>query len=821
MRKFGLLFFFSVIVTSGLRAQTAPQWNAAQIRLQMEKLNVLGSVLYVAAHPDDENTRLLAFLSNGKKYRTGYLALTRGDGGQNLVGDEQGSDLGLMRTEELLAARHIDGAEQFFSRANDFGFSKSAKETFEFWGHDRILADAVWVIRKFRPDVIVCRFPEDKRAGHGHHWASAIIAHEAFTAAGDPTKFPEQLKYVKPWKAKRVLWNTFNFGGRNTTGPDQLKIAVGGYSPLLGEGYGELASESRSMNKTQGFGASRSYGESWEYFKTIAGPAPHQTLMDGVNTTWSRVQGGKKIALMIDQALQAYDCDDPQKTVPLLLKIRSAIRQVPDTFWRDHKEKEVDRLILASSGIWMDATSKQPYVVAGQPLDIQTEIISRSRIPVTLESVDVLGESRSVNGKLEDNKLSRTSYQVNVPKKTLISEPYWLLERHPVGYYNIADQLLVGLPENPPSLTVGFNLNIDGVALTATYPVIYKYTDPVRGEVRDPLAVTPPVTANIQNEVYVFTSAAPQQIQVTLQAFKDHVKGVVHLATRGHFNVGHNDQPFSLDHAGDKTILHFTIGPSGAMSSAGTDQLTVQMRVDGKTYDRRIRVISHDYIPAITEFPIAETKLVSVPMTLSSEEIGYIMGAGDKVPEALTQLGYHVKLLSDEELSNGNLQQYDAIIVGIRAYNTRDRLKYVGPRLMDYVKKGGTVVAQYNKNSGLVTRDLGPYPFTIENLRVTDETADVKFLLPGDPVLNKPNKITEKDFEGWIQERGVYFADHLDAHYRAPLAMHDQGESPLDGSLIVTSYGKGKYVYTGLDFFRELPAGVPGAFRLFVNLIEK
>lgn len=811
------LVFFAF---SSLWAQQSPEWNAAQIRLHLEKLDVLGNVLYVAAHPDDENTGLLAYLSNGRKYRTGYLALTRGDGGQNLVGDEQGSDLGLMRTEELLAARHIDGAEQFFSRANDFGFSKSATETFQFWGHDRILADAVWVVRKFRPDVIICRFPEDSRAGHGHHWASAIIAHEAFKAAGDPTMFPEQLKYVKPWKARRILWNTYNFGGRNTTAPDQLKIQIGGYNPLLGEGYGELASQSRSMNKTQGFGVSRSFGQRWEYFKTIAGTAPRKTLMDGVVTSWSRIPDGKRVGDLVTQALASYDCNHPERLVPELLKIRSAITAIQDTFWRAQKKKEVDQLIFACCGIWMDAFTAQPYVVSGGAVKVQADVIARSSVPVKLTSVDVVGQTETVGTTLPENELHEATYDVRVPEGTPISEPYWLIKKHPVGYYEIPSQLLVGMPETPPSLTATFHLEVAGTELEATYPVAYKYTDPVLGEVHNPLVVAPPVTANVENEVYVFTGTTPRTIRVKLTAFKDGLQGTAHLEDSGRFEVENNDQTFSLAHGGDEVNLNFTVRPSAA-GWTGSQTATVELRVGGKTYTRGIRVIAPHYIPTITEFPVAQTKLVSVPMHLKDFRVGYIMGAGDKVPQALQQLGYPVKLLSDEELSSADLKGYGAIVVGIRAYNTRTRLKYATPRLLDYVKEGGTLIVQYNKNFGLVTDQLGPYPFNVENKRVTQEDAPVKFLLPTDPVLNYPNKITESDFEGWVQERGVYFVDQVDSHYRQPLSMHDTGESPLTGSLIVTDYGKGRYVYTGLDFFRELPAGVPGAFRLFVNLLEK
>lgn len=809
------LLFFEILAF----AQQNPEWNAAKIKLRLEKLNTVGRVLYLAAHPDDENTGLLAYLSNEKKYQTAYLSLTRGDGGQNLVGDEQGQYLGLMRTEEQLAARHIDGAEEFFSQALDFGFSKTAVETFQFWGHQRILANVVWIIRKFRPDVIICRFPADQRAGHGNHWASAILAHEAFNESGDPTKFPAQLKYVKPWQAKRILWNTYHFGSMNTTSPDQFRINIGVYYPLLGISNGELAAESRSMNKTQGFGVSPDYGDRWEYFETIAGSKPEHSLMDGVNTSWSGAEGGGNVEPLIREALQQYNMNRPDKIVPVLLKIRSAIEKIQDTSLRNHKLQETDQLILACSGILLNAYAAQPYVVAGQDLQVQAETINRSDIPVTLESVNVLGQKEETGELLAGNILVNKSYNVTVPSTAPISQPYWLLKNHPAGYYEIPDQLLVGLPENPAALTAVFNLKIDGQPVSFTRQILYKHTDPVRGQILDPLVVAPSVTANVQNDVYLYTSQKSQQIEITLKSYKDQVKGIAHIQAPSQFSVENNDQPFDLPQAGNETVMHFNVAPSSAVTSSVSDTLSVHLKVDGKDYDRGIKIIAPGYIPTITVFPFAETKLVAVPLKVSGKNIGYIMGAGDKVPQALEQMGYQVKMLGDNDLANGNLQQFDAIVVGIRAYNTRNSLKYDQPRLLDYVKNGGTLVIQYNKNFGLVTNDLGPYPFEVTSHRITDETSRVNFLSPDDPVLNYPNKITEDDFNGWIQERGVYFVENADSHYRRPLSMHDPDEAPLDGGLIVCNYGKGKYVYTGLDFFRELPAGVPGAFRLFANLI--
>lgn len=821
MRK-NLLLVVLLLLSCVAGAQTAPEWDAAKIKLQLEKLNTMGTVLYLAAHPDDENTRLLGYLSNGAKYRTGYLSLTRGDGGQNLIGDEQGELLGLVRTQELLAARRIDGAEQFFSRANDFGFSKSAEETFKFWGKERILADAVWVIRKFRPDVIICRFPEDRRAGHGHHWASAIIAHEAFKAAADPKMFPEQLKYVQPWQAKRLLWNTFNFGGENTTASDQFKMDVGGFNPLLGESYGEIAAESRSMHKSQGFGVSRQRGESFEYFKTIAGDAPANSLMDGVNTTWSRVNGGAAIGAMISKIIAEYDMDNPAKSLPALLSVYRSLQNVKDEYWKKQKTGEVVNLIQACAGLWTEVDAESATVAPGDKLGLHVQVINRSVFPITLEKIIYPDGEKTVGQSLPDDKAYNADNTIHIAENTPVSQPYWLLEDHPAGYYMIRDQQLVGRPENPPAAQVQFVFNLDGTRLTIARPVEYRYTDPVKGEIYQPLSVSPPVTANIENKVYIFSGDKAQTVQVKLKSFTDNkVEGTASVDLPAGFEAVADNIPFTLTNKGDEADINFQVRPKSAVTHSSADELRVIIRYNGKDYTKGIKVISYSHIPTITLFPPATAKLVSVNLKTDGKKIGYIMGAGDMVPDALRQVGYEVTMLDDKDIAAGNLQQYDAIITGVRVYNVNKQMKFLQPRLLDYVKNGGVLVVQYNTNRGLVTDQLGPYPFRISGDRVTDETAKVNFLAPDNEIMNYPNKITEQDFDGWIQERGIYFPSDADSHYTKLFSMHDPGESPLNGSTIVADYGSGKYVYTGLDFFRELPAGVPGAFRLFVNMIAK
>jgi len=806
-----------------LSAQPTPQLDAAAIKLQLKKLDTLGSVLYMAAHPDDENTRLLSYLAKEKLYRTGYLSLTRGDGGQNLVGDEQGELLGLIRTQELLAARRIDGAEQFFTRAQDFGFSKNPQETFTIWDKDKILGDAVWVIRRFRPDVIICRFPADSRAGHGHHTASAILAAEAFEAAADPNRYPEQLEYVQTWQPKRLLWNTYTFGSINTTAPDQYKIDVGEFNFLLGRGYGEIAAESRSQHKSQGFGVAASRGSALEYFTTIKGDAPQHSLMDGINTTWERVPGGKAIGALVDKALAEYDMDNPPASVPALLAIRKAIMALPDGYWKTQKLKETEQLILACAGLWAEAYSTTPTVVPGQPMRASVQLINNSQVPVRLQSIRLPGKDTTFsNQPLAFDQLLNIQQDLTVPAATPVSQPYWLEEQHPLGTYVIKDQQLVGRPENVPPLQALITLDIAGQTFELKRPLQYKHTDPVKGELYAPLVIAPRVTANLGNQVFIFTGKEAQPVTVKLKGMADNTAGTARLQLPPGFRSSPESLPFTLAKKGDETELRFSIAPVQVNGINRVDTLTVAMQANGREYTQSLQTIHYDHIPPITLFPPAAARLVTVHLEHNGNKLGYIAGAGDMVAAALRQVGYNVTLLGEKDIMGGELQQYDAIITGVRAYNTNGRLKYWQPRLMEYVKNGGTLLVQYNTHAPLVTTQLGPYPFRIvRGSRVTDETADVTILQPGAEVMHYPNRITPEDFEGWVQERGLYFVADADPAYQKLFSMHDKGEEPLDGSTLIARYGKGRYVYTALAFFRELPAGVPGAYRLFVNLISK
>ncbi len=816
MKKILLLFVFVQSLTDVV-SQSAPNLSSADIHLALRKLNVLGSVLYVAAHPDDENTRLITYFSKDKLYRTGYLSLTRGDGGQNLIGDEQGIELGLIRTQELLAARRIDGGEQFFSRAFDFGYSKTPEETFNKWDKEKILSDVVWVIRKFQPDIIITRFPTTGEGGHGHHTGSAILANEAFTAAADPKRFPEQLKFVQTWQAKRILWNTFNFGGNNTITPDQFRVDVGGYNPLLGKSYGEIAAESRSQHKSQGFGVPASRGESFESFKTTGGDEPKTDLMDGVELSWKRVAGGEQIEKQVNELIASFDLLHPDKSVEGLVGLYRAMRQLPAGYWREQKLKEVEELIQQCSGLFLEATTSKQFAVQTDSIRINFSLNNRLGSEVVVEKISVNGFDSSLNTQLAKNRNLNFSKTIYIPEVKQISQPYWLSEPMNEGYFNVSDPLKIGQPDVDPVYDVSFVARIAGENFNFSKPLRYKYTDPVKGEVYQPVTVIPVVTFRNFNPLHI-KNDRNESIDISIVANKDiKIPSPVHVS-----------QAFRAT----TDTLPRLLGPVALKKGQAYNTILTDKELDSKVYKLNVapdyrsagvilKTIGYDHIPTITYFRDALLTVSDMDLKIYNKKIGYIIGAGDKVPEALEQMGYEVTLLTEKELSRNNLQQFDAIIAGVRAYNTNEWLNKYYEKLMRYVGEGGNYIVQYNTNNFIsnISNKIGPYDFSIARTRVSDENAEVKFVKPAHAVLNFPNKITTEDFKGWVQERSIYHATNLDKNFETILSMADPGEKLDEGSLAIAKYGKGYFTYTGLVFFRELPAGVPGAYRLLANII--
>ena len=825
MSKF--VWAFVLLISIQAHAQAPAIYNSDDIYLQLKKLKVLGSVLYIAAHPDDENTKLLAYFSKEKQYRTGYLSLTRGDGGQNLIGDEQGIELGMIRTQELLAARRIDGAEQFFSTAIDFGFSKNATEALSIWNHDKILSDVVWVIRKFQPDVIITRFPGDARAGHGHHWASALLANEAFKIAADSTKFPEQLSLgVKPWQAKRIFWNTFNFGGNNTTSGDQFTMDIGGFNPLLGKGYGEIAAESRSQHKSQGFGVSAQRGQSMEYFAETGGAPFKDSLMDGVATTWRRVPGGNAIEEKINAIISHYNFEHPDGSVDSLIALHKALSAMPAGYWVAKKKEEVANLIAACSGLFVEATTTKSFAVTGDILPVTLFINKRNSNTVSLNSVQLDQFDSTINKALSPNINMSVAKQMLVAQDKPLTQPYWLVNPSQKGYFEVKDQQLIGKAQNDAAYQAIFHFTVNGYPLQVTKPVLYKYTDAIKGEEYEPLVVVAPFSVSATPGIALLNvqpegGKAPDPLLKF--TFKSYINAsnlpVTVSALQGNKTIFSKDTVVNAE-AGKEYSFSASLGKLFNKNGENNIKTIVQVKMNNNAinYDTYLRSIHYDHIPEIHYTQHDNIHVATEEIKTRGKHIGYIVGAGDKVPQALEQMGFEVKLLGENDITAANLAQFDGVIAGVRAYNLHDWLVAKYDVLMNYIKQGGNYIVQYNQLD-LVTNNIGPYPFTIGRTRVTDENAAVNFLLPSSSVLNYPNKITSRDFEGWVQERSTYHAQNIDEHYSAPLGMHDPGEAEDKGSLIVAPYGKGNFVYDGLVFFRELPAGVAGAYRLMANII--
>ena len=814
---FFVILFFSIVFYSD--AQVPETYTSSDILHQIKKLDVLASVLYVGAHPDDENNALLPWLAKEKLYRTAYLSLTRGDGGQNLLGDEQGIELGLIRTQELLAARRVDGAEQYFTRAYEFGFSKSAAEALRIWDKEKILSDVVWVIRKFQPDIIIKRFPPDKRAGHGHHAASAILAQEAFAAAADSTKFPEQFKYgVKPWQAKRILWNTFNFGGTNTTSEDQLKIDIGGYNALIGKSYGELGGEARTMHKSQGEGRPRRRGPSYEYFTNTGGEAPKNDLMDDIITDWKRIPGGEAIETMVNGIISNYNIAEPKLSVPALVKLYRAIQALAAGNWRDQKLGEVQQIIEECSALYVEAVSSQSQVVQGGNLEITFTLNKREDVNASLKEISVSNFDTLFSSTLPTNQNISVSKVLRVGDDKKISQPYWLVYPLKGGTFDVRDQTLIGKAWNDPPFKASFLINIDGEDFTFERPVQYKFVDPVKGELFEPIPVLPKIELAYTEDNFISLNGNPVKAMMHLKSNINNSEE--YKIVQDYSKSWSNNYPSFSYETKDREVFKTVVFTSRSDKTNRTEEIKLQT-ADGK-YDGFTKVISYNHIPTITYFPRAHANLVKLDIKIIGKKIGYIIGAGDKVPEALKAMGYEVTFLDNPDITDKNLKQYDAIITGIRAYNLYEYLSNKNDVLMRYVKNGGNVIVQYMKSNQVGDKNIavGPYPFRVDSrTRVTEEDAKADFLLPDNPVLNYPNKITGSDFEDWIQERSTYQAVQFDPHYETPLGMHDTDEAESNGSLAIAKYGKGNFVYASLVFFRELPAGVPGAYRLMANLI--
>ncbi|GMN08687.1 hypothetical protein MTsPCn9_08570 [Croceitalea sp. MTPC9] len=819
-----------LLLCFNIKGQSPKKLSSAAIHHEIEKLNFLGAALYVAAHPDDENTRLISYLANHVKARTTYLSLTRGDGGQNLIGAELRELLGVLRTQELLAARRVDGGEQRFSRANDFGYSKHPDETLQIWNKEKVLGDVVWAIRTLKPDIIINRF--DHRtpgSSHGHHTSSAMLSFEAFDMINNPNAYPEQLTSTKLWQPKRLYFNTnwWFYGSRENfekaDKSNMSKLDVGVYYPNLGISNNEIAALASSQHLCQGFGRISSRGTQEEYVEYLKGDIAKNKndLFDGINTTWSRVSGGKAVGEILYEVENNFNFKNPSVHIPNLVEAYARLQKIEDEHWRNLKSKHLEEIILACAGIYLEANANSYSAVPGENVKVRIEALNRSNSSIKLKSVDIQGTGAVVNPNidLQENKRENLELEFKVNENANTSNAYWLNEKGTLGMYSVKDDSLIGKPETPSAFIANFELDFGGTIIDFKKPVVHHYSKPDKGEIYEPFMVLPQVSASFKDDVLLFSDSNTKEIIVEIRAGKNDINGTVSLNHPKGWSVNPSSVDFSIKQKNDIQSVTFSLTPPEGESEG---IISPSISIDEKIYTKKLVEINYDHVPKQSILLPSEAKVVRLDIKKSGNNIGYIVGAGDNVPESLQQIGYTVETIDVPSIQEGSLAKYDGVVLGIRAYNVIEELKFKQAYLLDYVKNGGNLIVQYNTAGRWRDqfKNIAPYPITISRDRVTDENAKVEILAKNHSLINFPNTITEKDFGGWVQERGLYFPNEWSKEFTPILSMNDKGENKKTGSLLVAQYGKGHYIYTGLSFFRELPAGVPGAYKLFANMLS-
>ncbi|WP_190808513.1 PIG-L family deacetylase [Flagellimonas sp. S3867] len=829
MRNFWVSVLTLTAVVSNSLAQRPNKPSSTEIHHNLQKLNFLGTALYIAAHPDDENTRLISYLSNHDKARTAYLSITRGDGGQNLIGSELRELLGVLRTQELLAARRVDGGEQWFTRANDFGYSKHPNETLRIWDKEKVLGDVVWAIRNLKPDVIVNRFDHRTPGStHGHHTSSAMLSVEAFDLANNPNAYPQQLQLTDTWQPKRVFFNTswWFYGSReNFEKADKskmIKMDVGVYYPELGLSNNEIASMASSQHLCQGFGRVTTRGSQDEYVELLKGDLPSgSNLFDGIDTSWSRIKGGKAIGDILYEVENNFDFTNPSTHIPELVKAYQLLQNVEDAHWKNFKSEELRSIILDCAGLYLEANAASASTTLNGDVKINIEALNRSAQSITLKEIKLADTDSklSPNKVLGNNSKENIELEFTVPQSTSNSGPYWLSNAGSLGMYTVDNQNMIGKPETPSAFFAEFILNFNGVDIAFKKPVIHRYSKPDKGELYEPFVVLPEATSSIVEKVLIFSDSKAKDVLVNVKAGKNNVSGEVTLKHPAGWSISPKRIPFTIEQKGQEQSVIFKVTPPVEDSEG---KISPIVHIDSKTHNKELIEIAYDHIPKQSILLPSEAKVVRMNIQKSGEHIGYIMGAGDKVPESLEQIGYQVHAIDPKDIQTGSLDKYDAIVVGIRAYNVVEDLKFKQPVLFDYVSNGGNMIVQYN-TAGRWSKqfeNIAPHSLTLSRDRVTDETAKVSIVANDHSLVNFPNTINESDFDGWVQERGLYFPKEWSPEFTPILSMGDEGESETEGSLLVAPYGDGHYIYTGLSFFRELPAGVSGAYKLFANMLS-
>lgn len=807
--QLNLIVLILIFISNSVKSQ---KYSSNEIYHSLKQLNVLGSVLYIAAHPDDENTAVLAYMSKGKMMRTAYLSLTRGDGGQNLLGKENGDLLGVIRTEELLSARRIDGAQQYFTRAIDFGYSKTSKETLNNWNRELLLSDMVKVIRQFKPDVILTRFSKTQ-GGHGHHLTSAILAEEAFYAAADPDKFSEQLTELDPWKAKRLYWNTWQ------PSDNAISIDIGEYSTILGKSFNELAASSRSMHKSQGFGVSPTRGSQFQYFDYLAGDTAYSSIFEGIDLSWNRIKEGDEFARDINRAAEKFNAESPSEIIPDLIKIYQRLGHIENKFWANRKREEIKELIKMCAGLWMESTADQPEISPGESIDINNTILNRSDVTITLRNLKTsfANNDNTIEEILDFNKSINITKNITIPIDQGYTQPYWLKNKHNSKWFTISNED-VGKARANSEIWAELEVEIYGEVLTYKIPVIYKWNDAVKGEQKKPFVIIPELSLTVEQSSLVFPNGTSHKLNVNIVSKTNSAAGKVFIELPEGWYSDNKYFDFRNLSKSDQKSFEFNITPN---KKAETGVARIIAEMNGKVFSQEIIQIDYPHIDFQTVLKPSVVELVKLDINIEPRKIGYIMGSGDEIPLSLKQIGYNVDMISSIDLDVKDLSIYDVIICGVRAFNTREELDRQQSKLNEFVYNGGTWIVQHNTRFGFQANNIGPYNFSTNGRdRISEEDSPIKILIPNHQLFNFPNRITQNDFNGWVQERGLYFADSWGEEFEPLLAGHDTGESDKFGGLLYSEYGKGVFIFTAYSWFRQLPAGVPGAYRIFVNLIS-
>jgi LmbE family N-acetylglucosaminyl deacetylase len=843
-------------------AQVRPLYDqgASGLTQLLLRLTTTASVLHVGAHPDDEDSAFLARAARGDHARVAYLSLNRGEGGQNIIGPELFDALGVIRTEELLQARRLDGARQFFTRAFDFGFSKTRTETAALWNEQAVLEDMVRVIRTFRPLVVYSRFSGTPADGHGHHQEAGYLTPIAFKAAADPGQFPELAREgLRPWQARKLYMS-----GRGAGAGPLVQVPTGAMDPVIGRSYAEIAAEGRSQHKSQAMGTIEPLGPVTSGLRLLdsrVGAADsEQSVFDGIDVTvpgLARLAGLPEGTLRLElqaldaaitQAVRGYDALHPETLVTRLAEAlgaaraaRTALRQVSAggdavadaDFLLADEEETVSAALIRAAGIAVDPLANAETVVAGGSVDVSVRVFATN--PAGLRVTDTavqappgwtavtVDSARASDGFVRETPSSVSTYRVSVPPGAAPTEPYFLEQPRTGATYQWAADAPRTAPFRDPLLVAAVGLEIAGVRVSARAPVMFRSSDPVRGELRREVNVVPPVAVGFASTLFVLpagNTVQSQAVQVQATSLQDApLSGTLLLDVPPGWTATPAAVPFTVSARGGHATAQFTV-TAPARRAAGRYEVKAHASVGSATYAQDLQVIAYPHIQTHRIYSAALATMQVVDLAVSRVRVGYIMGSGDQVPEALRRLHLDVTMLDDVTLTSGDLSVFDTIVVGIRASEARPAFVANQARLREFMERGGTLIVQYQQQE-YISRNLPPYPAEMMgNSRVTDETAPVSILAPAHPAFTFPNKITAADFEGWVQERNLYSFTGFDARYTALLETTDPGETPQRGGEVYARVGQGQYVYTSYSWFRQLPAGVPGAYRLFANLVS-